>query len=481
MRFRLAAASVAVVFLITGGAVLTMTQQQPADTVPSAPPVPVVSDGSDETVTLPAMAPRGTSDAPRTRVSLTFDDGWASQMLALDALNEHGMPATFYISSGLIGLDRYLTRGQLDAIHDVGHEIGGHTVTHADLREMEPRAAKLELCSSRATLTRWGYEVTSFAYPFAGWTEEIREQVRECGYNSARDLGDLASREGCADCGAAESVPPPDPFLIRAPAQVSDQWTLEDLQKLVTDAEAMGGWVPITFHELCEQQGCSDIGVTVELFDAFLDWLQPRAGSNGTVVQTVDEVVGGDVQPLVGEASYAPDPVSSASNGVRNPGFEQEDVDGDVECWTQGVHGDNDGRITFTEGRRSDVGVTIEIEEYSDGAANVVPDLDVGACAPAVEPGRRYELGAWYRSTAETGFSVYLRHEDGRWFPWAYGPPLPASEDWRLAEWTTPEIPPGFTGISFGLSLAQVGTLSVDDHSISVAAPGGGEGADSGA
>lgn len=470
MRFRLAAALVVVVFLITGGAVFLMAQRPAAGPGAAVPPVPAVSDGSEEKVALRAMAPRETSDAPRTRVSITFDDGWASQMLALDPLSEHGMPATFYISSGLIGVEGYLTRGQLDAIYEVGHEIGAHTVTHADLRDIDPRAMKLQLCSSRASLTRWGFEVTSFAYPFAGWNDEVRGQVSECGFNSARSLGDIESRDGCPGCVPAESVPPQDPLLIKAPAQVTSDWELEDLQRVVLEAEAVGGWLPITFHELCERPGCSPIGVTTQVFDSFLDWLKPRAASYGTYVQTVDEIVGGDVQPLVEEASYVQEPVG-ATNGLRNPGFEQEDAEGHIECWTQGVYGKNDGRISFTEGRESATGVTVTIEEYTDGAANVVPDLDVGACAPTVESGRRYSLKAWYRSDAETSFSVYLRHEDGRWFPWAYGPPVPAAEKWSQTSWVTPEIPPGFTAISFGLSLSRVGTLSVDDHAISVAAP----------
>lgn len=465
MRYRLAAASVVVVFLIAGGAVYASTQQQEAIEAVAPVPAPIADDGSDEPVVLPAMAPRPVSDAPRTRVSLTFDDGWASQMLAVDALGERGMPGTFYISSGLVGLDRYLTRAEVDAIHDVGHEIGGHTVTHADLTVLDPEALELEICSSRATLARWGYEVTSFAYPFSRWSEEAADQLRRCGYNSARELGDLRSRDGCADCDLSETIPPADPFRVRAPAQVTDQWTLEDLQAIVLQAEFVGGWVPITFHELCEQPGCSDIGISVELFESFLDWLAPRAASSGTVVQTVDEVIGGGVHPLLSASEYEPRPARAGDNGLRNPGFEEKSSDGASNCWTQGVYGANDGAVQFTEGRRG-TGVTITIDDYTNGEAKVLPALDVGVCAPAVEPGSTYSMHAWYRSTAETSFAVFLRHQDGRWFPWTYSPRFEPTEVWTQAEWTTPEIPRGFTAISFGLALSEPGTLAVDDHGI---------------
>lgn len=471
MRFRLAAASVAVVFLITGGAVYTSAQQRAGMTEPR--PSASSSGEPEEKVVLPAMAERATSDAPVTRVSLTFDDGWESQMLAMDAMSEHGMPGTFYIASGLIGHEGYLTRAELDAIAEVGHEIGGHSVTHADLTTMTPEEVELELCASRDTLTRWGFDITSFAYPFAAVNPDVEDEVEHCGYNSGRGLGNVESVDGCQGCVLAETLPPLDPFNIRAPAQVTDDWTLEDLQSVVTKAEQSGGgWVPITFHEVCERQGCSTIGIDQALFDEFLAWLQPRA-ELGTVVQTVHEVVGGEVKPLVSERVYAQAPAPLGVNGIRNSGFEQRAENGATICWMEGVYGENDGAVEFTDGRRG-TGVAITIEDYSYGDAKVVPTQDAGICAPAVKAGREYSLRAWYRADAETQFAVYLRDRDGKWSMWRYSPYFPVSEDWTQAVWTTSEIPRGTTAISFGLSLSRAGHLVVDDYALydSEGAPG---------
>ena len=49
-----------------------------------------------------------------------------------------------------------------------------------------------------------------------------------------------------------------------------------------------GGWVPLVFHDMCNS--CADSSVRVATFNAFLDWLQPRA-ANGTIVKTVRDVV----------------------------------------------------------------------------------------------------------------------------------------------------------------------------------------------
>lgn len=463
MRFRLAAASVAVVFLITGGAIYGTAQQRGAQE-PLPPITP--SAAAEEKVVLPAMAERATAASPVTRVSLTFDDGWESQLLAIDSMSEHGMPGTFYIASGLIGHEGYLTRAELDAVAEVGHEIGGHSVSHADLTTMTPDEVEVELCASRDTLTRWGYDITSFAYPFASVNPEVEEEVEHCGYNSGRGLGNLASRDGCQECLRAETLPPPDPFNLRAPAQVTDDWTLADLQSVVTSAEQSGGgWVPITFHEVCEDQGCSSIGISQALFDEFLAWLHPRAASHGTVVQTVHEVIGGEVQPLVDEREYAQKPAPRGENGVRNAGFEQRAENGATICWMEGVYGDNDGVVEFTDGRRG-TGVAITIEDYSYGDAKVVPSQDAGICAPAVEDGRKYSLRAWYKSNAESQFAVYLRDRDGKWSMWRYSPYFPVSGEWTQAVWTTPEIPRGTTAISFGLSLSRAGQVVVDDYAI---------------
>lgn len=50
-----------------------------------------------------AVERRGSGGAPRHAVAITFDDGYADNFkLALPVLREHGMPATFFVSSGYL-------------------------------------------------------------------------------------------------------------------------------------------------------------------------------------------------------------------------------------------------------------------------------------------------------------------------------------------------------------------------------------------
>src|SRR5262249_56513606 len=63
-----------------------------------------------------------------TVVSLTFDDGSASQYSTMSMLSAHGMNGTYYINSGLVGSSGYyMTWPQLHDLANAGNEIGGHT------------------------------------------------------------------------------------------------------------------------------------------------------------------------------------------------------------------------------------------------------------------------------------------------------------------------------------------------------------------
>src|SRR6202020_251174 len=71
--------------------------------------------------------------APRTVVSLTFDDGDADQMAGPWMLDRYRLPATFYIITGAVGTPGYVTRSDLRQLAGDGNEIGGHTVSHLRL------------------------------------------------------------------------------------------------------------------------------------------------------------------------------------------------------------------------------------------------------------------------------------------------------------------------------------------------------------
>src|SRR6266498_3429851 len=225
-------------------------------------------------------------------VSLTFDDGIADQIVGQQLLQQHGMVATFYINSSFIGLPGYMTRAQLDDLKANGHEIGGHTVSHQLLPSLSADEQNRQICQDRDTLMSWGYDVTSFAYPFAEFNATTKAIVPQCGYNSARAVGDLFSPHNrCSNCPATVAVPLADPYAIKTPDDVESTWTLTDLQNLVLHAEETGGWLPLNLHHVCST-GCPVQSISPTVLDEFLTWLQPRSDpSIATTVRTVQQVL----------------------------------------------------------------------------------------------------------------------------------------------------------------------------------------------
>lgn len=398
---------------------------------------------------------------PQTVVSLTFDDAFAGQYKAAEILSRYGIEGTFFITSGMIDRGGYLSLEQLRTIDANGHEIGGHSVSHPDLLPLPLEEASRQVCLDRGTLSRWGFEVSSFAYPFASSGTQLREVVEACGYNSARGLGDIATPGACNGCPGAETIPPANPYLTKAPEMVTSSWTLEDLKQVVLRAEETGGWTQLTFHHICDE--CSDLAVDPQLLERFAAWLANRS-SVGTATRTVDEVIGGQVQPLVAPPGDAAP--SAGVNGVTNDELE---VSGQTlpRCWEASDWGDIKARFQTTHpGRTGNTALKLVVEDASPGAAHFIPRLDLGACAPGAVSGHSYSLSAWYTSTAETQFSVYLRSSSGVWEYWMSSPSFEPAGQYTQAAWTTPPLPEGATGLSFGLTITEAGELTTDDYAM---------------
>src|SRR3954470_9264994 len=85
------------------------------------------------------VAPQPAADPPpRLVVSLTFNDGLASQYeYARPPLDRHGMRATFYLASGWLdgGWACCMRWWEVDDLYRAGHEIGGMGLRHEGLTD----------------------------------------------------------------------------------------------------------------------------------------------------------------------------------------------------------------------------------------------------------------------------------------------------------------------------------------------------------
>jgi peptidoglycan/xylan/chitin deacetylase (PgdA/CDA1 family) len=403
----------------------------------------------------------------QTIVSLTFDDGRASQVDAAAALNARGLDGTFYVNSSDIGASASLTLAELHSIAAAGHEIGGHSTYHYDIPEQDSLdEQRRQICGDRNWLLAQGFSPVSYAYPYSHWSTATEAIVAECGYTSGRQ-GWMLDPLPCQSSPCAETIPPADPFAIRTPETVSTDTTLVDLKAMVTSAEQTGGgWVPIMFHDVCSN--CGYYAVTPSILAAFLDWLKARE-SQGTVVETVSDVMGNPA--VAGPGPYPSPPTPDPANLLQNPGLETAGpgwilpYQVPVRCWQE--WGDWSATATWT--RTSDahsgssaMNISLAAND-SYGYHAMVPTLDLGACAPSVTAGQAPTFTGWYKSDTPVDVFQLVRGAEKRWRVLAGTVTLSPSSSWRTFSVTLPPMPGDATGVAPGFAFTHAGSFTVDD------------------
>ena len=406
----------------------------------------------------PAAAQTG-----QTIVSITFDDGRATQYSARSLLAANGMHATFYVNSPRLGSSSfYLSWQQVQDLYSDGNEIGGHDAYHADLTQVNSVEAQRQICYDRVNLLNHGIQATDLAYPYGAYNGSVETLVQSCGYNSARTTDTLTS--------PSVPMPPSDAYAIPS-VDGSGSNALSNLETAVTRAEqGGGGWVPVVFHDICS--GCSSVSTTASDFSSFLNWLQQQAAS-GVVVQTVQQVIGGSTQPAVSGPGLPAAP--NKMSALRNPSLEYDsNADQAPDCYAFDDFGANN--YTWTRTNNAHTGVAAErldVTNYHTGDNKLEILQDLGTCTPTVTPGHRYQITEWYISDTPVSFTVFARKNDWSFPYWVSSPDFPAASTWTQATWTTPVIPSDTNGLSFGLTLDSNGSLTTDDLSITDASPTG--------
>ncbi|MFP4473876.1 MAG: polysaccharide deacetylase family protein [Candidatus Omnitrophota bacterium] len=124
----------------------------------------------------------------RNTVVITFDDGRRDNFTqAFPILSDYDYPATFYVTTGLIGSGSFMSWDDLRLMSAEGMDIGSHTRSHVYLPDIDsPEALREEIAGSRRDIIREiGQVPKHFCYPIGGFTLEAKAMVKRYGYSSA--------------------------------------------------------------------------------------------------------------------------------------------------------------------------------------------------------------------------------------------------------------------------------------------------------
>jgi peptidoglycan/xylan/chitin deacetylase (PgdA/CDA1 family) len=170
---------------------------------------------------------------------VTFDDAYKSVASALPILEDAGVPATVFVSTGFAEDGAPLAVPELEAeavkhpdhmstlnwselrsLAERGVEVGSHTVSHAHLTRMSDADLKRELRTSRSRCEDELARPCRFlAYPYGEHDARVQAAAREAGYEAA-----FALRRGAAH-GNPFAIPRVDVYrkdsLFRAMAKTS--------------------------------------------------------------------------------------------------------------------------------------------------------------------------------------------------------------------------------------------------------------------
>jgi peptidoglycan/xylan/chitin deacetylase (PgdA/CDA1 family) len=145
-------------------------------------------------VTLRRVYDAWTGDAllPPKPVVLTFDDGYADQVLnAAPVLREYGWPAELGLVSTALYLGddppaTSLTPEMVQGLLDDGWGLESHSVNHLDLTRLWGDELRRELVDSRTRLEElFGVEVDFFCFPGGIYDKRVKLAVRRAGYLAA--------------------------------------------------------------------------------------------------------------------------------------------------------------------------------------------------------------------------------------------------------------------------------------------------------
>lgn len=192
---------------------------------------------------------------PTKTCIMNFDDGsWCQYSKGLCSLNEHKVPATFYIAPDNIEYNSYyMTWENVDKLNSIGHDIQAHTLDHVHLDTLSYSEQETQILDSKTILEARGYNtIKTFAYPYGDYNDDTLDIVREnfvIGRDTSQDSGWKDIRAPVVSFNEDNSLHfyyiKPEGYSGEELANIIDYtgwWQFEDNYKVINDNDGDIGY-----------------------------------------------------------------------------------------------------------------------------------------------------------------------------------------------------------------------------------------------
>lgn len=242
--------------------------------------------------------PASATYAAQAKLSITFDDGFASTHdYALPILTLRNLPATVYITPGYIGGtiegQPAMTWEEVEALQNLYNwEIGAHSNTHAELPTLTQAEIAAEMIASNAELASHGLNVTNFATPYGAYDNNVIVEA----------LKYYKSHRGFADRDTLNTYPY-DKGVIRVQS-LEDGVTVAQVKAWIDQAIANNMWLVLVAHEIRPTTNPDyEYTYTTANFTTLADYIQ----SSGIQVVTVEQALAKPGANIINNSDFAAD------------------------------------------------------------------------------------------------------------------------------------------------------------------------------
>jgi len=204
-------------------------------------------------------------------VSITFDDGYDSQLVAAKLTNKFRLKATAYIMPRDIGKFNLMDLQQLKQMKGWGWDLQSHHSYPLTIMNESERKIEFNFGLNFLNKHRLASKTQHLAYPLGKHNERLIRQVKKY-FKTARIAG-----------GGIETLPPADLYRIRT-YNVMANTTLKELKEKILDAKNQGQWLILMFHYM-KKDAKKDLEYSPENFRLMAEFLKQKK----IKVLTIDE------------------------------------------------------------------------------------------------------------------------------------------------------------------------------------------------